>query len=51
LTDGLQILRYNQSNAYTAHMDYLEDKGKIFAGMMFLIYHGYRSDGFLCTIE
>lgn len=26
LTDGLQILRYNQSNAYTAHMDYLEDK-------------------------
>ena len=25
-TDGLQILRYNVSQAYTAHMDWIEDK-------------------------
>jgi hypothetical protein len=24
--DGLQILRYNQTTAYTSHMDWIEDK-------------------------
>lgn len=27
LSDGLQILRYNVSNAYTVHLDYLNDRG------------------------
>mmetsp|Transcript_8773 Transcript_8773/g.19860 ORF Transcript_8773/g.19860 Transcript_8773/m.19860 type:complete len:458 (+) Transcript_8773:895-2268(+) len=27
-TDGLQILRYNQTNAYVPHMDYLSDAAK-----------------------
>lgn len=26
MTDGLQILRYNLTTAYTSHLDYLEDK-------------------------
>jgi hypothetical protein len=27
-TDGLQILRYNLTKAYTTHMDYLDSSGK-----------------------
>lgn len=27
-SDGLQILRYNQTKAYTAHMDWIDDDGK-----------------------
>lgn len=27
--DGLQILRYNQTNAYSSHLDYLEDTSNI----------------------
>lgn len=27
LTDGLQVLRYNLSNTYNTHMDYLDDNG------------------------
>ena len=37
-TDGLQILRYNLTTAYTPHMDYLEDKGYTQA-------YDYESDG------
>ena len=28
LTDGLQVLRYNQTTAYIPHLDWIDDYGK-----------------------
>ena len=37
ITDGLQVLRYNQSNAYIPHLDWIEDPNS-------KEVHNYHSD-------